>query len=155
MIFRKLFLLLGCCFFILLSFSKAQNSWKPDFNPTKSTENFNKSAAIFFNENILVNVYSSKPGCFMGTSLDGYVTVYKLAEKRNGAANTDKIPFQIAIYNKEKKTMRMFSSRVYEYIKWQEIVQELLEDESVYIMLTDKQYTLEYHEIKIMKNDGC
>ena len=140
--------------FISSGFSYGQTTWQTPFERERTYDTYNDCAAIFFDDEMLVDDYSPRGVCKLQSGQRGeiYVATVKLTDGGGGYA-MEKIPFQIAIKNNRTNTLRMFSAKVYESVQFEDILQQCEEGDEIVILTTDNQYSLSHHIIQLSM--GC
>ena len=112
-------------------------------------QHFNNCSAAFLNSKMLVNEYSPSGKCSVSITEKGNLTVstVELSSTENKAI--DPIMFQVAIRDKNTRTLMMVSKEGIQKIEIQNILEKCKKGDSIILLTNNDEYDLPHNEILV------
>jgi hypothetical protein len=109
---------------------------------------FNSCAAVFLNNVMIVDKYSTTGKCQISKEAIGEISAgeVSLGDK---VEITSKISFGVAIKNRNSGTILLFSSKTFKKIDVQQILSKCNKGDSILILTTDDKFALPHNEILV------
>jgi len=106
-------------------------------------------SAAFVDSKIVVNEYTPEGKCFLPSTATGMLTVQTADLSPTESIPTGKLPFQVAIRNKESNTLRLFAKRTYHEIDLEKVLAKCQKGDHLVLLMLEEGYALPHHEILI------
>jgi len=106
-------------------------------------------SAAFVGDKIVVNEYTPEGKCFLPSTTTGVLTVQTASLSPTESIPPGKLPFQIAIRNKEFNTLRMFAKSTYREIEIEKVLAKCQKGDHIVLLLLEEGYALPHHEILV------
>ena len=119
-------------------------------NVLSAQNQFKDCSAVFLNNKMVVNEYSTKGKCLLAATASGKLTVNTAELSETGGKAKDKIPFKIAIRDKNTKTLVSFSEQIFSEINIQNVMKKCNKGDHIVVLTTDRQHALPHNEILVM-----
>lgn len=112
--------------------------------------NFSNCAAIFINQSMLVNEYSPEGRCIVDANTKGELSLHA-ADMSNGKVTkaSEKIPFKIAIRDRDSKTLMLFSEKSYQEINIQDVLAQCKKGDFIVLLTLEREWALPHSEILV------
>ncbi len=123
------------------------------FGQTCAPKKFNNCAAVYLNNDMLVDDYSAKGKCTISSDAKGTLHIYSVNFSLTNPTPYDQVAFKVAIRNDQTNTMWMFSDETYQQLPLEKILQKCQMGDSIILLTIDSQYSLPHHEIFV--DMGC
>jgi hypothetical protein len=107
-------------------------------------------SAAFLANKMIVDKYTDKGyKCELSLNATGHLTVNTVALSPKESKSADRIPFKIAIKEKETQTITFFSKEDFMKVDVKKVLSECKKGDQIVLLTTDKQYALPHNEILI------
>lgn len=113
----------------------------------------NSCAAIFLNNNMLVDDYSPRGKCRVEMGNKGKLVVSEVSLSETTAWPMQFVGFKVAIRNSKTNTLWMYSDETFFEVNLEDILSKCGKDDKIVILVTDREFSLPHHEIEVF--DGC
>ncbi|MBK7871066.1 MAG: hypothetical protein IPJ74_10445 [Saprospiraceae bacterium] len=101
--------------------------------------NFSNCAAIFLNQNMLVNEYSPEGKCIVDANTKGELSLHA-ADMSNDKVTkaSEKITFKVAIRDRDSKTLMLFSEKSYQEINIQDVLAQCKKGDFIVLLTLER-----------------
>ncbi len=123
------------------------------YGQTCTPKKFNNCAAVFLDNDMMVDDYSPKGRCEVNAISKGALQVFSITFSLTNPSPYDQVAFKVAIRNQQTNTLWMFSEETYQQIPLEKILEKCQPGDSILLLTVDSQYSLPHHEIFV--NWGC
>ena len=110
---------------------------------------FSDCAAIFVNQDMLVDDYSPRGKCKISQDAKGTLYVSTTEFSMDLLNPMKSIAFRIAIINSSTNTIWQFSDKTYKKIELEKIIGKCQVGDDILIMTVDQEYALPHNKIEI------
>lgn len=110
---------------------------------------FNNCSAAFLNNKMVVNEYSTKGKCTLPSNATGKLTVCTVNVSPTASQAVDKIPFRIAIRNKNTQTLLLLTKTDVKQIDVHNVLTKCKKGDHIVLLTLDDQYAMPHNEILV------
>lgn len=112
-------------------------------------QSFSHYSAAFLSNKMIVNEYTTKGKCSLATTATGKLTVNTVDLTPSDSKPVDRLPFTVAIRDKNTKTLTMYSTQPYKQLPIQNVLSRCRKGDHIVLITTNKQYALPHNEILV------
>ena len=120
---------------------------------SKAAKPYSNCAAVYLNNNMLVNDFSPEGICKVEQGMKGKLQVSTVYFSMDAAQPFTNVGFKVAIKNEKTNTLWMFSDQTFHEIELEKILAKCNQGDKIMLLTVDQQFSLPHHEIEIMW--GC
>ncbi|MBD2755879.1 hypothetical protein [Spirosoma validum] len=110
---------------------------------------FTTCSAAFLRNKMIVNEYTTKGKCSVATNATGKLTVNIVELSPGESKVTTRLPFTVAIRDKNTKTLTMYSTQSCKQLPVQNVLSRCRKGDHIVLITTDNQYALPHNEILV------
>ena len=110
---------------------------------------FNNCSAAFLNNKMVVNEYTTKGKCSLPSNATGKLTVCTVNVSPTASQAVDKIPFRIAIRNKNTQTLLLLTKTDVKQIDVHNVLTKCKQGDHIVLLTLDDQYAMPHNEILV------
>lgn len=110
---------------------------------------FNSCTAAFLNNKMVVDKYTTQGKCILPANATGNLTVCTVDLSSTASKIIDKIPFRIAIRDKNTQTLLLFSTSDVKQMDVQAVLAKCQKGDHIVLLTVDNQYALPHNEILV------
>jgi len=104
-------------------------------------------SAAFLGKRLLVNQYSPKGVCRMPSTATGSLSVWTVNLTEKETKPLTRIPFQVAIRDKETKTLQLVSKTAHKEVEVRQLLNRCRKGDHIVLLTLNQQYALPHNEI--------
>ncbi|MBD2705216.1 hypothetical protein IC229_31635 [Spirosoma sp. BT702] len=112
-------------------------------------QNFTNCSAAFLGNKMVVNEYTPTGKCSVPTTAIGELTVNTVNLSKTESKAVDRIPFSIAIRDKNTKTLVMYAREEFRQIPIERVLSKCRKGDSIVLITANEQYALPHNEILV------
>ncbi|WP_460948676.1 hypothetical protein [Spirosoma daeguense] len=118
-------------------------------NVSLAQQTFNNCSAAFLGQKMVVDRYTPAGKCSVASTAKGELTVntVNLSPTENKAV--DRIPFTVAIRDKNTKTLVMYGQEAVKQIPIERVLTKCRKGDHIVLITTNNQYALPHNEILV------
>lgn len=131
--FRSQLILIGC---LLSGLCFGQNT-------------FTNCSAAFLGDKMVVNEYTPKGKCVVSANATGPLTLFTVNLSPTESKKVDQLPFQVAIRDRNTKTLTLYSKETLRQVDIQRILAKCRKGDYIVLLTLDTQYALPHNEIEV------
>lgn len=110
---------------------------------------FNSCTAAFVDNKMVVDEYTTKGKCILSLTATGKLTVCTVDLSPTETKIVHKIPFRIAIRDKNTQTLLMCSKDDVKQIDVQQVLAKCKKGDHIVLLTVDNQYAMPHNEILV------
>ena len=114
-----------------------------------SQDRFSQCTAAFLNGKIVVNEYTDKGKCKLSANAQGMLSVCTAELSDTASRAVDKIPFKIAIRDKNTKTLMSFSNETFRELDIRKVLSKCQPGDYIVLLTLSDGYALPHNEILV------
>ncbi|GAA4455053.1 hypothetical protein GCM10023189_22400 [Nibrella saemangeumensis] len=98
---------------------------------------------------MVVDEYSPKGKCVVAATATGQLTLYTVNLSRTESKRVEPVPFQIAIRDKDTKTLTMYSKENLRQVDIRRVLARCRKGDAIVLLTLDNRYALPHNEILV------
>jgi len=110
---------------------------------------FSTCSAAFLNNKMVVDQYTTAGQCRLATTATGALTLQTVSLSSTESKGIEKLPFRVAIRDKETKTLMLVTKEEIKQIEVQNVLAKCRKGDSIVLLTLDDQYALPHNEIVV------
>lgn len=110
---------------------------------------FNSCTAAFLGDKMVVDEYTTKGKCILPATATGKLTVCTVDLSPTATKIVDRIPFRVAIRDKNTKTLLAFSTQDVKQIDVQTVLAKCRKGDHIVLLTVDSTYAMPHNEILV------
>ncbi|WP_345243483.1 hypothetical protein [Nibrella saemangeumensis] len=110
---------------------------------------FSNCTAAFLGDKMVVDEYSPKGKCVVAATATGQLTLYTVNLSRTESKRVEPVPFQIAIRDKDTKTLTMYSKENLRQVDIRRVLARCRKGDAIVLLTLDNRYALPHNEILV------
>ncbi|GAB4018040.1 hypothetical protein [Spirosoma koreense] len=110
---------------------------------------FSTCSAAFLSRKMLVSEYTPQGKCIVPTNATGELTVNAVALSTTANKALNRIPFTIAIRDRDSRTLTQYSEKAVKQVAIQTVLANCRKGDHIVLLTRNKQYSLPHNEILV------
>lgn len=111
---------------------------------------FNNCSAAFLNNKMVVDTYANTGKCRLTSAASGELTVQTVNLSKTESKGVCKLPFSVAVRDRETKTLLLVTKQKVKQIDVQKVLKKCKKGDRIVVMTHDAQYALPHNEIEVL-----
>ncbi|GAB3959523.1 hypothetical protein GCM10028805_55800 [Spirosoma harenae] len=110
---------------------------------------YSQCSAAFLGNKMIVDQYTTKGKCSVSATATGALTVNTIDLSPNKCKAADRIPFNVAIRDKDTQTLLLYSKKEVKQVNIQQVLAKCRKGDRIVLLTTGNQYALPHNEIMV------
>lgn len=110
---------------------------------------FNNCSAAFLDNKMIVDEYTTKGKCILSANVTGKLTVCTVNLSPTTSQAVDKIPFRVAIRNRNTQTLLLLTKADVKQIDVRNVLTKCEKGDHIVLLTLDDQYAMPHNEILV------